>query len=279
MIRQTDGKNIAALKMEEEETKKNMLCGLATIKRHEGKMTRELKTKITQEETLAKIAAAKHVQHEKIKRLQAEMAKIKQKDDERIAALNSKLHKVYQQDANASARVPVDEDFSPDHVVNATVSAVAKQHPATVAAASRSKEELSNRVKTGDTAELQQLSETTAQLSQELSKMLSKATHTDETVLSSGPGRPINQRAPVLVEKPKDTSDEGILTKQDTDNGVDVKEEAEAAKKLANSVVGQNEATEAGSYSCWQRICSGRKCCSITSKLSIVMRQCEASSH
>ncbi len=76
-------------------------------------MARELKTKITQEETLAKIATAKHVQHEKIKRLQTEMAKIKQKDDERIAALNSKLHKVYQQDANASAREPVDEDFSP----------------------------------------------------------------------------------------------------------------------------------------------------------------------
>jgi len=141
--------------------------------------------------------------------------------------LNSKLHIVYQQNANAST----------DHVVNATVSAVAKQQPAAVAAASRSKEELSNRGKTGDTAELQQLSETTAQLSQELSKMLSKATHKDKTALSSGPGRPINQRAPVLVEKPKDTSDEGMLTEQDTENVVDAKEEAEAAKKLANSVV------------------------------------------
>jgi hypothetical protein len=236
VIRQTDGKNIAALKMEEEEAKKNMLRGLATIKRRESKMARELKAKIAQEETLAKVAAAKHVQHEKIKRLQAEMAKIKQKDDERIAALNSKLNIVYQQDANASARAPVDEDSSADHVVNATVSAVAKQQPVAVAAASRSKEELSNRGKTGDTAsaKLQQLSETTAQLSQELSKMLSKATHKDETALSSGPGR---QRAPVLVEKPKDTSDEGVLTEQDTDNGVDAKEEAEAAKKLANSVV------------------------------------------
>lgn len=234
VIRQTDGKNIAALKMEEEEAKKNMLCGLATIKRHEVKMARELKAKIAQEETLAKMAAAKHVQPEKIKRFQAEMAKIKQKDDERIAALNSKLHIVYQQDAHASARAPVDEDSSADHVVNATVSAVAKQQPVAVAAASRSKEELSNRGKTGDTAELQQLSETTAQLSQELSKMLSKATHKDETALSSGPGR---QRAPVLAEKPKNTSDEGMLTEQDTDNGVDAKEEAEAAKKLANSVV------------------------------------------
>jgi hypothetical protein len=47
-------------------------------------------------------------------------------------------------------------------------------------------------------------------------------------------------------EKPKDSSDEGVLdTKQDTDNGVDVSAEAEAANTLANSLVDKMKASAA----------------------------------
>jgi hypothetical protein len=47
-------------------------------------------------------------------------------------------------------------------------------------------------------------------------------------------------------EKQKDSSDEGVLdTKQDTDNGVDVSAEAEAANTLANSLVDKMKASAA----------------------------------